>query len=155
MSENSTGTVNPTDDGTDLANALTAITDADQIKAFQEYQRKEAVRKQKLQEAADKRKRENARGKNEDGTDRSALQASMFALVDLLRNWNEMYEEDPASLRRRVEEGLIPEIMSLATAGSTTASTALDGSRRKFSAMHAPHKATRPVDPNASTGSKK
>ena len=137
MSENSNGTVatiNPT-----------AGMDADQLAAFLKWQEKEAIRKAKLEEAKEARKRTNNRGLNPDGTERNATQAFLASVGGLLSNWADAYAADPEQLVRRIKEQLIPSVNAVANTASTQMAGAQDQFRQLLNQYHAPAKATTPA----------
>lgn len=123
----------------------TAGMDADQLAAFLKWQEKEAIRKAKLEEAKEARKRTNNRGLNPDGTERNATQAFLASVGALLANWATAYAEDPDQLVRRIREQLIPSVNAVANTASTQMAGAQDQFRQLLNQYHAPAKASTPA----------
>lgn len=120
----------------------TATLDPDQMAAFLAYQEKERVRKEKLAQAAEARKRTNNRGLNADGSERNATQAFLMSVGELLSNWTVTYASDPDQLVRRINEQLIPSVTAVANTPSTLMAGAQDQFRMLLGQYHAPHVAT-------------
>jgi len=122
-----------------------AVMSPEQLAAFQAWQAKEAVRKQRLEEAKEARKRTNNRGLNPDGSERNATQAFLAAVGSLLDNWATSYAEDPDQLVRRIREQLIPSVNAVANTASTQMAGAQDQFRQLLNQYHAPAKASTPA----------
>ncbi len=139
-------TTNP--NGTDATETMQV--DADLLKQLLELKAKEDERKAKLAAAAAERKRTNARGKLPDGvTDRNPSQAYLASLGGVLVNWVEMYKKDPASLRRRLVEQLIPSIVAQSNTPSVQMGAGMDARRFEYLAWHLANEATAPAPQSA------
>lgn len=149
MSENTPGngtagtpTVDPTQLSPELLALLTAV-DPEQLAALK---KKDDERKAKLAAAAAERKRTNNRGKMPDGTtDRNAQQAYLNELSALLRNWVEMYVDDPSQLFRRLTETLIPSITAMSNTASTQMGAGMDTRRQDLREWRVANKAKAPA----------
>ena len=123
-----------------------ASVDPELLAQLMALKTKEDEKKRKLAAAAAERKRTNARGKMPDGTtDRNPAQSYLATLGALLTNWIEMYEEDPASLRRRMVEQLVPSIVAQSNTPSIQMGAGMDARRFEFQAWHVAYKAKAPA----------
>lgn len=145
MSENTNSS-----NGTATIDPAALAEDPNLLAQLLELKAKDDARKAKLAAAAEARKRSNDRGKNADGTDRSATQAFVVEAAALLANWAESYEEDPAQLVRRIREQLIPAFTAVGNTASTQMAGAQDQFRQLMKAYRAPAKATAPTGKDSS-----
>lgn len=109
-------------------NSVSAALDDAQLKAFAEWQEKERIRKEKLEQAKLARQAANKRPVNADGTEMNASQAFLHAVAGLLDNYVSAYADDSETLTRRLREQVIPAI----TAVANSPSTAMAGSQDRF-----------------------
>jgi len=138
MSENQGNSTN----GTEMA-----TVDPELLAQLMALKTKEDERKAKVAAAAAERKRTNARGKMPDGTtDRNPGQAYLATLGALMKNWVEMYEEDPASLRRRMVEQLIPSIVAQSNTPSVQQGAGMDARRFEYQEWLVANKAKAPAN---------
>jgi hypothetical protein len=123
-----------------------AQVDPDLLAQLMALKTKEDERKAKVAAAAAERKRTNARGKMPDGTtDRNPQQAYLATLGALLKNWVEMYELDPASLRRRMQEQIIPSIVAQSNTPSVQMGAGMDARRFEYQEWLVTEKAKGPA----------
>lgn len=145
MSENTTNS-----NGTATIDPSALAADPELLAQLLVLKAKDDERKAKLEAAKEARKRSNDRGKNADGTERSATQAFVVEAAALMANWAESYEEDPAQLVRRIREQFIPALTAVGNTASTQMAGAQDQFRQLFKAYRAPAKATAPTGKDSS-----